>query len=61
MKILECTEEGNKGGDRAGSESCEEQLRALDLSDLEGRRLRGDLIVLCSFPRRGRWEGGAEL
>ncbi|KAK4820469.1 hypothetical protein QYF61_027930 [Mycteria americana] len=37
------------------------QTRALALSCLERRGLRGDLIALCSFLRRGRGEGGAEL
>ena len=41
--------------------SCEERLRAPGLSSLEQRGLRGDLVALCSFPRRGRAEGGAEL
>ena len=41
--------------------SCEEQLSTLGLSGLERRRLRGDLMALCSFRRRGSGEGGAEL
>jgi len=35
--------------------------RALGLSGLEKRRLRGGLIALCGFPRKGRGEWGAEL
>ncbi|KAK4814559.1 hypothetical protein QYF61_023758 [Mycteria americana] len=38
--------------------SYEEQLRTLGLSCLEKWRLRGNLIALCSFLRRGRGEGG---
>jgi len=41
--------------------ACEERLRTLGLSGLEKGRLRGDLISLQSFPRRGSGEGGAEL
>jgi len=41
--------------------SCEGGPRALGLPGLERRRLRANLIALCSFLRRGRGEGGAEL
>lgn len=33
----------------------------MGLSGLEKRRLRDDLITLCSFLRRGSREGAAEL
>jgi len=41
--------------------SCEGWLRALGLSGLERSGLRGDLIALCSFLRRGLGAGAAEL
>ena len=41
--------------------SSEERLRPRGLSSLERRRLRGELLVLYSFLRRGSGEGGAEL
>ena len=39
----------------------EEHLRTLGLSSVQKRSLRSDLIALCSFLRRERGEGGAEL
>ena len=56
-----CPEEGNEAGEGLEGMSCEQRLRTLGLSGLERRRLRGDLVALCSSLRRGRGEGGAEL
>lgn len=41
--------------------SCEKQLRTLDLSGLEKRRLRGHLFAVYSFLGRCSGEGGADL
>ena len=41
--------------------SCEEWLRTVVLCSLETRGLRGDVIALYSFLRRGHGEGGADL
>lgn len=53
-------EEDNKAHEGLEGMSCEEELRALGLSGLERRKLRGNLLVLCSFLGRGDGQGKAE-
>jgi len=61
-RVLECTQRRpTELGKGLEGMSCEGRPRALGLPGLERRRLRANLIALCSFLRRGRGEGGAEL
>lgn len=62
MKVLECVQSRTtklvKGLERM---FYEEWLRALFFSGLEERRLRGHLITLYHFMRRGSGEGGTDF